>query len=84
MYSQSSNGGLLVRPAEVRRGGWVGLGGSDAGGTAVLDVRLPSTVPGVPGTRSTPPGCQGAHLTQPAQASQLPRAAPCRSIASAA
>ena len=27
VYSQSSNGGLLVRPAEVRRGGSVGTSG---------------------------------------------------------
>jgi hypothetical protein len=26
VYSQSSNGGLLVRPAAGRHGGWVGRG----------------------------------------------------------
>jgi hypothetical protein len=28
VYSQSSNGGLLVRPADVRRGGSMGAAGN--------------------------------------------------------
>ena len=46
-----------------------------ADGAAVLDEWPPSAVPGRasrPGTRSTPPGCQGAHLTSRRSASQLP------------
>jgi hypothetical protein len=47
----------------------------------VLDARW--AVP-VPGTGSQPPGCHGAHLARRRIASQVPRAAPWRSMASAA
>ncbi|MCU1605518.1 MAG: hypothetical protein JWP46_1983 [Modestobacter sp.] len=51
--------------------------GAGTGSAALLAARRG-------GTRSTPPGCQGAHFASRRRASQLPRAAPCTSIASTA
>jgi hypothetical protein len=60
-------------------------------GSAVPGPTLSGSTRSVPsvgvrrsGTRSTPPGCQGAHFANRRTASQLPRPAPCSSIASTA
>ena len=83
-----------VQPVKQRRTPPSGPGAGPAGWlvgdavTAGLRCRRPCSTTGRPprfrdgssrsGTRSTPPGCQGAHLTSRRSASQLPRPAPCR------